>query len=97
MVDTTGIGIGGSGGVIRSKVESAVIDAHGHLLPFEVPRECAAVISKYLNMHVGERDRSSPGLLSFAAGTRQLSDTWYEHAGQVVDAIIARKGNGNKL
>ena len=36
----TGTGTGGSGGRVRAKVATVVFEDHGHLVPFEKPRDC---------------------------------------------------------
>ena len=37
----TGIGVCGSGGVKEGKVETLVLSGAGHLLPMEIPGNCA--------------------------------------------------------
>jgi pimeloyl-ACP methyl ester carboxylesterase len=47
-IDSTGIGIGGSGGASRQKVKAAVIDKGSHLAPFEAVERCADAIAPWL-------------------------------------------------
>jgi len=46
-METTGSGIGGSGGVAEGKVEKAILPESGHLLVFEDVKECAIVSAEW--------------------------------------------------
>ena len=57
-VRTTGIGVGGNGGVAEAKVEKAVLQGSGHLVVFEKPVESASItagwIKKWLEQWITE-------------------------------------------
>ena len=46
-METTGVGVGGSGGVAAGKVKQVLMDV-GHLIPMERPRECAEHAARWL-------------------------------------------------
>ena len=48
-VRTTGIGVGGNGGVAEANVEKEVLQESGHLVVFEKPDECANVTAAWID------------------------------------------------
>ena len=51
-IETTGVGVGGSGGVAQGKVKEVVLDC-GHLVPMERVRECADAAATFTDEELG--------------------------------------------
>lgn len=51
-MESTGTGVGGSGGVKAGKVKEVVLDC-GHLVGFEAPGECAEATASFIDAEVG--------------------------------------------
>ena len=47
-METTGIGVGGSGGAKEGRVKEVVLDGVGHLIPMIVPKACAQRAMEWL-------------------------------------------------
>ncbi|KAK4694776.1 hypothetical protein P7C71_g2854, partial [Lecanoromycetidae sp. Uapishka_2] len=47
-MERTGTGVGGSGGAKEGKVKEKLFEEKGHLLPMEIPRECADAAAGFL-------------------------------------------------
>ena len=50
----TGVGLSGSGGVEAGKVDEAVLEGAGHLLPFEMPEQVSHHISSWIDARIEE-------------------------------------------
>lgn len=48
LVENTGTGIGGSGGVQEGAISTHIFDNLGHLMPMEDPENCSKVASAWL-------------------------------------------------
>ena len=47
-IETTGIGVGGSGGIKDGRVKEVVLEGIGHLIPMAVPKHCAEQVLQWL-------------------------------------------------
>ncbi|KAK3644237.1 hypothetical protein LTR56_009774 [Elasticomyces elasticus] len=83
-VERTGSGAGGSGGAKEGRVEKAIVQKAGHLLPLEQPGRCAEVAAEWLSRDLKawherreyarkHRDDKSIDMLA-------LSDEWIQKA-----------------
>jgi len=95
ILATTGVGVGGSGGVSAGKVSSVVLPNGSHLLVFEDPEVCADLAYKSI-CEAAEESRAQdeshmPRPSSFALGTAQVSERWRQEAKRQVDLMLASK------
>ena len=79
----TGVGVGGSGGSRRGKVQRAVIGEAGHLMPFEMTAKCSTVASEWLIAYLEEYRRTEDFLKTYRskksdAGMQVASKEWNE-------------------
>lgn len=51
-LDSTGTGVGGSGGVREGRVKEEVVEGVGHLVPMIAPKECADAAAGFLSTEV---------------------------------------------
>ena len=74
----TGTGVGGCGGAEHGQVALRLFPAGGHLIIFEMPRECAEVAMRYLDsqLEAAITARNAAKESSFAPGTAVVSDEW---------------------
>lgn len=84
-MNTTGVGIGGSGGRAKGKVEEVVLDC-GHLVPMERTRECALAIADYIERELQRYETMAAKRKAvWEQLTRvekvQINDRWRTHIG----------------
>lgn len=80
-VDTTGVGIGGSGGVKAGQVSSVLFPDFGHLFPFERVAECAEPIGEWLGSRMMQYKADEAFLASHNNGKSErdmlvVSEKW---------------------
>ena len=92
-METTGTGVGGSGGAKAGKVEEVVLDC-GHLVGMERPGECAEAASSFIDAELGRweiqerrRDEALEGLSRHERVG--INDRWKEMVG-----AVAKKSQG---
>ncbi|KAK3112813.1 hypothetical protein LTR53_010524 [Teratosphaeriaceae sp. CCFEE 6253] len=54
-MERTGTGVVGSGGAVQGRVHESVLNC-GHLIPMELPTECAEVCAKHISSELDRRD-----------------------------------------
>nr|POF20047.1 abhydrolase domain-containing protein mpah [Quercus suber] len=84
-LETTGIGVGGSGGVGKGRVSEAVLDT-GHLVAFEKPRDCAEVSAAFIADELGrweteERERDRRWYSLSRRERVEINDPWRHYLG----------------
>jgi len=84
-MDTTGMGIGGSGGAKEGKVKGVVMKDLGHLVAMEAPAECAKEAGDWLGKEVQrltkERESYQEWTKRSFASKSTLSDEWKTRVG----------------
>lgn len=82
-INTTGVGIGGSGGRAEGKVEEVVLKC-GHLVPMEQTKECAVAVADYITRELKKyEDMAAKREAVWSKLTRvekvQINDKWRSH------------------
>jgi pimeloyl-ACP methyl ester carboxylesterase len=100
-LSTTGVGRGGSGGVVHNAVHSKIYDGLGHLCCFEAPTAIATDVAYWLDKEVVRwRDEQkfykmyNPG--HSKEGEKELSDQWLQAVKKKSDLERPKK-SGSKL
>lgn len=84
-METTGTGVGGSGGAKAGKVQEAVLDC-GHLVGMEQPPQCAEAASSFIDFELtkweAQERRRDEALKNLSRQERVgINDAWREQVG----------------
>ncbi|KAE8377280.1 Alpha/beta hydrolase family-domain-containing protein [Aspergillus bertholletiae] len=87
MLEMTGCGVGGSGGVQRARVKEVVLPT-GHLVPMENPRKCALVSAAFCDSELSrwendQREFMQKWTAKPRAGKIVVDEKWKENIGSV--------------
>ena len=84
-MDTTGMGVGGSGGAKEGKVKEILMKGLGHLLAMEAPAQCAEEAGNWLGREVQrlakERESYQEWTKRSLASKSTMSDEWKKRIG----------------
>lgn len=95
-MERTGTGVGGSGGAKEGKVKEKVFEDVGHLLPMEIPKECAEAAADFLSKDL-ELWRKDEAVWKKAWESRSrterstISEEWKRNIGGVTRAKPLQK------
>nr|POE94818.1 hypothetical protein CFP56_74526 [Quercus suber] len=101
-METTGTGVGGSGGVRMGRVSETLLDT-GHLVAFEQPAECAEASAVFIadelrRWEAEERERNKRWYSLSRPERVQMNDRWRHHLGISPKQGTLRPGKpGTKL
>ncbi|KAK4690197.1 hypothetical protein P7C71_g6530, partial [Lecanoromycetidae sp. Uapishka_2] len=96
-LETTGVGIGGSGGVKTGQVSSILFPRAGHLLPFERIAECAEAVSGWLGTRLAQFSADEAFIKEYDSGKSKrnmlvVSEKWKRLVREPADARRPVKG-----
>lgn len=96
-VETTGTGVGGSGGVEAGRVAEVVLRDCGHLVGMERPGECAEASAAFVDAELGRweaRERSWDEALEGLSRRERvgINDLWREKTGAALAPAAKPKG-----
>ena len=99
MVNRTGVGLGGSGGIKEGQVAKVVLPEAGHLFPMEKVKACAELVSAELDKRLDQFKSNERFLQRHQSGKSErdklvMSKEWQEGVKKTADA---RRSTREKL